>query len=211
MASLAAQRCGTRAAAPAAAAQGTARPGAPRLPARGPAAAAARRRLAPVRAEPFNEGAAQVRRLVDRDRKELNLDELEAAFGDEPASSSAAPSSAAAADAAGSSSAAPDAPPRSPFNVNSAQADKSFVSPFGPSSSGSSSPFGSPGGAAKRPFAEPAGLSPNMPTPKQDSTPWWTKITLTQIVIVLSFTTIIGLMISTFFFVLSTGAIHFNE
>ena len=45
----------------------------------------------------------------------------------------------------------------------------------------------------------------------QDTAPWWTKITLTQVVIVLSFTTIIGLMISTFFFVLSTGAIHFNE
>ncbi len=32
-----------------------------------------------------------------------------------------------------------------------------------------------------------------------------------QVVIVLSFTTIIGLMISTFFFVLGTGAIHFND
>lgn len=45
----------------------------------------------------------------------------------------------------------------------------------------------------------------------QDEAPWWTKVTLTQIVIVASFTTIISLMIGTFFFVLSTGAIHFNE
>lgn len=122
MASLVAQRPGARAAAPAAAAQRAALPAAPLLPARRGAAAAPRRRLAPVRAEPFNEGAAQVRRLVDRDRKELNLDELEAAFGEDPAPSAAAPSSAAAANAAGSSSAAPEAAPRSPFNVNSAQA-----------------------------------------------------------------------------------------
>lgn len=154
------------------------------------------------------------------------------------------------------------------------------MSPFGPSSSSAaagSSPFGGSGAASKRPFAEPAGLSPNMPTPKQasrrssrsfpsshspschaccgaappalpaallphvsppcrrprvtitpprlssrtpasplapapqDTAPWWTKITLTQIVIVLSFTTIISLMVGTFFFVLSTGAIRFNE
>jgi hypothetical protein len=45
----------------------------------------------------------------------------------------------------------------------------------------------------------------------QDTTPWWTKITMTQIVIVASFTTIITSMIATFFFVLSTGAIRFNE
>lgn len=51
-------------------------------------------------------------------------------------------------------------------------ADKRPVSPFGPSSSkgsgsGSSNPFGSSSAPIKRPFAEPAGLSPNMPTPKQ--------------------------------------------
>lgn len=121
MSSLAAQRCGFRTAAPAAAPQGVARSAAPLLPARRAAAAAPRRRLAPVRAEPFNEGAAQVRRLVDRDRKELNLDDLEAAFGEDPAPSAAAPS-AAAADAAGSSSAASAAAARSPFQVNSSQA-----------------------------------------------------------------------------------------
>jgi hypothetical protein len=45
----------------------------------------------------------------------------------------------------------------------------------------------------------------------QDTAPWWKSITLTQIVIAASFTTIITLMISTFFFVLGTGAIHFND
>lgn len=47
---------------------------------------------------------SQVRRLVDRDRKELNLDELEAAFGADP--SAATPTSAAAADEQGSVDAA---------------------------------------------------------------------------------------------------------
>lgn len=53
--------------------------------------------------------------------------------------------------------------------------------------------------------------SPARPLPLQDTAPWWSKITLTQVVIVLSFTTIIGIMIGTFFFVLSTGAIRFND
>lgn len=173
-----------------------------------------RGQLQPARAEPFNEGAAQVRRLVDRDRKELNLDELEATFAEDPA---VAPSSAAAADASSSgvkpAAAAPEPTPKSPFQVNSTPADKTPVSPFGPSSSssGGSTAFGSAGGTAKRPFAEPAGLSPYMPMPQKDTAPWWTKITTTQIVIVLSFTTIISTMIGTFFFVLSTGAIRFNE
>lgn len=69
--------------------------------------------------------------------------------------------------------------------------------------------------AARRPHVTallPLTTPPSpIPCHPQDAAPWWTKITLTQVVIVLSFTTIIGLMISTFFFVLSTGAIHFNE
>lgn len=78
-----------------------------------------RRRLAP----PLPQGAAQVRRLVDRDRKELNLDELEATFAEDPA---VAPSSAAAADASSSgvkpAAAAPEPTPKSPFQVNSTPA-----------------------------------------------------------------------------------------
>ena len=123
---LAAQPCGTRSAA--AAPQRPARPAGAVLPPRTAAAAATRRRLAPPRAEPFNEGAAQVRRLVARDRKELDLDDLAAAFGEDPVpSSAAAPANAAAADAAGSSGSAPAAPPRSPFQVNSSQAGEAML------------------------------------------------------------------------------------
>lgn len=64
----------------------------------------------------------QVRRLVDRDRKELNLDELEAAFGAEPSPSAAAPVNAAAADGAVSSGGTAAAATRSLSQVNSSQA-----------------------------------------------------------------------------------------
>ncbi|KAL4860140.1 hypothetical protein ACK3TF_000343 [Chlorella vulgaris] len=165
-----------------------------------------------VRAEPdrpWNEGAAQVRRLVDRDRKELDLDELEAQFAEDPSAS--AQETAKPADSGTVAAAAPGEAP-SPsvvaFQVTSAAADKRPVSPFGPSSSssgsGSSNPFGAAGSAPKRPFIEPAGLSPNMPTPlKASSIQLYTTPCL--------FTTIITSMIATFFFVLSTGAIRFNE
>ena len=45
----------------------------------------------------------------------------------------------------------------------------------------------------------------------QDTAPWWSEITLTQVVIILSFTTIIALMIATFFVVVKVGAVRFNE
>lgn len=83
---------------------------------------------------------------------------------------------------------------------------KATISPFGPSSG--SLPFEPP---ARKPSIEPRNLSPDMQPDSLEETPWWTKITLTQVVIVLSFTTIIGLMIATFFVVLNMGAIRLNE
>lgn len=213
------------------------------------------------RAEPFSETAAQVRRLLDRDRKEMNYEELERSFSSQPDT----PASASAADSQPSTSAPAPPPPRpvNPFEASStaasvagargvgcrggllpslvglagavapstslclllccsccsapppAPAAKTPVSPFGPASAGAASPFGTPGlGAAsssRRPFGEPAGLFPGMAPAEIKEEPWWTQITLTQVVIVLSFTTIIGLMVGTFFFVLNVGAIHFNE
>ncbi len=82
--------------------------------------------LLPARAASFNEGAAQVRRLVDRDRKELSLDELEATFAEEAVPGASAPTApASAAEADGSPVAAPAAAPagaRSPFQVVSSAA-----------------------------------------------------------------------------------------
>lgn len=159
----------------------------------------------------FDEGAAQVRRLLDRDRKELDFDELESAFAD-PSSTDNEPIDRTPTLPAptGTADIAQEA---SPANSGARfSADKTPVSPFGPSSTSSASPFSaSPPPTARKPFNEPAGLSPTMQPDVIDSAPWWTKITLTQIVIVLSFTTIISLMIATFFFVLNVGAIRINE
>jgi hypothetical protein len=147
--------------------------------------------------EPFNEGAAQVRRLVQRDRKELLgnaadiLDKYKTEFGDGgdgDATASTAP-------AASSSAAAPvpSALPANPF----APSTSSGASPFGPGAA-AASPFGSAGAAAS-PFGtapsrpsrlasiEPKGLSPDMGpdpivAPPKDTRSWLARITLTQVV-----------------------------
>ncbi|GBF98686.1 hypothetical protein Rsub_11400 [Raphidocelis subcapitata] len=220
---------------------------APSVATRGPGSYRAARGLPVLRArsgrveEPFNEGAAQVRRLVQRDRKELmgNADILEkykTEFGD-GADGGAAPASTSAAAAA----AAPAAAPAAPAAV-AAPAAPASSSPFAPSApSSSSSPFGAAGGAASpfapgaaSPFAagaaaspfgaaplrpsrlasiEPKGLSPDMGpdpiiAPPKDTRSWLARITLTQVVLFLSFSTIIGIMIATFVVVVKTGAVR---
>lgn len=85
------------------------------------------------------------------------------------------------------------------------------------SSKPTASPFGTAGTPlpfepkATKPSIEPRNLSPDMQPDRIEETPWWTKITLTQVVIVLSFTTIIGLMLATFSVVWEMGAIRLNE
>ena len=121
----------------------------------------------------FDEGAAQVRRLLDRDRKEMDFDELDKSFA--ASGGDAAPASASEADAAGY---ADPTPSNSGARFAS---DKTPVSPFGPSAASSPVPFSSPA-SSRKPFAEPAGLSPTMPPAEIAVASWWTKITLTQIV-----------------------------
>ena len=155
--------------------------------------------------EPFNEGAAQVRRLVQRDRQELLgnatdiLDKYKTEFGDGAEEAAAAAASPAAVAAAPSSSAAPAAP----------AAPSSSSSPFAPSSSGAASPFAAGGATAASPFGsagaaspfggaaparpsrlaslEPKGLTPDMSpdpivAPPKDTRSWLARITLTQVV-----------------------------
>lgn len=139
---------------------------------------------------------------MDRDRKEIDFGELEKTFeSDGPKSDSAGEGSL-------STRGAVEATPSNSGAVFAA--DKSRMSPFGPSpGSLGAVPFES---GSKKPSIEPRNLSPDMkPAPMEEIKPWWTKITLTQVVIVLSFTTIISLMIATFFFVLNVGAIRLNE
>ncbi len=160
--------------------------------------------------EPFNEGAAQVRRLVQRDRKEMLgnatdiLDKYTTEFGDgadaaaaaapapAPPSSSASPAAAAAVAAPPASSSDPFAPASStssdPFAPSSSSSSPfgAAVSPFG--GAGAASPFG---GAPSRPSRlasiEPKGLAPDMSpdpivAPPKDTRSWLARITLTQIV-----------------------------
>lgn len=173
--------------------------------------------------EPFNEGAAQVRRLVQRDRKELLgnaadiLDKYKTEFGNgteeeappppaQSAVTTAAPSSSSSPFGSGSSSNSSS----SPFASGGVAA-----SPFGGPAGGAASPFG--GAATARPSRlasiEPKGLSPDMGpdpivAPPKDTRSFLARITLTQVVLVLSFSTIIGLMIATFFVVVNTGAVR---
>lgn len=153
--------------------------------------------------EPFNEGAAQVRRLVQRDRKELLgnqqdiLDKYKTEFGDGNEEAAAAPVAAAPVAAASSSAAAPASSSSSPFAPSSsAPAASPFAatggaaaSPFG--TAGAASPFGSGSGPALRPSRlasiEPKGLTPDMSpdpivAPPKDTRSWLAKITLTQVV-----------------------------
>lgn len=149
----------------------------------------------------FDEGSAQVRRLLDRDRKETDFETLEKVFQD-PDSAIDAASDTPAAKIDKPSKSTPPPPSKAPM-----PSSKTGASPFG----GSSSPFGTTQTSTpfKSKFAEP----PSMLEPEnvEDEKPWWQSITLTQIVIVLSFTLIISSMIGTFFVVYNMGGIRFNE
>ncbi|KAG2447106.1 hypothetical protein HYH02_007855 [Chlamydomonas schloesseri] len=153
------------------------------------------------------ENAAQVRRLISRDRKEFLgnaqndiLEKYKVELGD-------------AVDASPKS----DGPTISANTPNPFGAAPSAASPFG--AAPAASPFGSStsspaGGAGASPFKrdiEPAGLRPDMsPDPFVKETPisFLKSITLTQVVLFCSFTLIILSMLATFNIVLSTGAIR---
>ncbi|KAG2444373.1 hypothetical protein HXX76_001129 [Chlamydomonas incerta] len=153
------------------------------------------------------ENAAQVRRLINRDRKEFlgNAendilekykvemgDAVEAAPKDGPVISANTPNPFGAAPAAAS-----------PFGAAPA------ASPFGSSTGGALG--GAPGASPFKRDIEPAGLRPDMsPDPFVKETPvsFLKSITLTQVVLFCSFTLIILSMLATFNIVLSTGAIR---
>ena len=62
-------------------------------------------------------------------------------------------------------------------------APKPVASPFGSAGkapSGPANPFGT--GTSARPFIEPSGMSPQMQPNPLSTEPWWTKISLGQVV-----------------------------
>ena len=218
--------------------------------------------------QPFDEGAAQVQRLLKRDRLELlgegdSLEDFISASefaddddGDERASSAAAspPSSAApsasAAPVPPKAAAAPVSPfgagptttPTSPFGGNNAAGVDSASlggglrgSVFGAGGGGAGNPFKAGGmptslgasglynEAERMPGEMNRGLfgdgdeSFNINKAKSgeeedfSKLPWWSGITLSQVVIAGSFLFTISLMLATAWFVNSVGAIRFNE
>ncbi|KAJ9508128.1 hypothetical protein QJQ45_021487, partial [Haematococcus lacustris] len=162
-----------------------------------------RRRLTLARsAEPFNESAAQVKRLISRDRKEFLgndldiLDKYQTEFGEAPAGPSKSSDQPAAI--------APVKP------VQPAKRALPADNPFGKPVN--ATPFPKPPPPPKSSM-EPVGLRPDMgpdPIVKEKAFSLLENITLTQVVIVISFTLIIALMLSTFFFVLKVGGVRLN-
>ncbi|GLC34908.1 hypothetical protein PLESTB_001176900 [Pleodorina starrii] len=148
------------------------------------------------------ENAAQVRRLINRDRKEFLgnaegdiLEKYKVELG-----------------GASTETSAKDGPTIGANTPNPFSSGAGASNPFG--SAPAASPFGSAPSSSASPFKssiEPTGLRPDMsPDPFVKETPvsFIKSITLTQVVLFCSFTLIILLMLATFNVVLNTGAIR---
>ena len=114
-----------------------------------------------------------------------------------------------AAAAAASPFGAPAAPPASPFGA-AKPAESPAASPFADAApKAGASPFAS-AGAAANPFGD---VKPAK-APVEDTRTAWEKLpkpAMAQVVIVLSFTTIISLMLATFWVVVQLGGVSFND
>eukprot|EP01024_Parvocaulis_polyphysoides_P054988 TRINITY_DN5590_c1_g3_i1.p3 TRINITY_DN5590_c1_g3~~TRINITY_DN5590_c1_g3_i1.p3 ORF type:complete len:179 (-),score=19.27 TRINITY_DN5590_c1_g3_i1:57-593(-) len=141
----------------------------------------------------FDEGAAEVKRLLQRDRKELTA--LENSLATEFAASNAGQKV--------QSDLEPDTDGVADIEVDTSNR---ALSPFGEGYTPSQS---------RSPFDESlSGLSPQMAPDPIVSEPWWgfiKQITLGQLVIVVTFTSMISLMFGTFYVVLTSGGISFND
>ncbi|CAL8467618.1 g7156 [Coccomyxa elongata] len=157
----------------------------------------------------FDEGAAQVQRLLQRDRKELTgIEEIGAGFKTEFDEGESSEKEEAVTSTSGSSNgSAPTAGATSAISFGKSAA----ASPFGTSKSKSAPPKPFTGAGNAKLFNEMDNLSPYMEPDAMIDQPWWKSITLGQVLIVLSFTLIISLMIGTFAVVFKAGGIHFNE
>lgn len=153
---------------------------------------------------PFDEGAAQVKKLLTRDKRELmGVEQIGQRARTEFDEDDSTPSTSAS--ESGSSS----KPSTRLFGEGRDRSKKATTSPFGGSSPKAANPFGPD--SRSKPFIEPADLSPTMKAIPIDDTPWYKKITLSQVVIVISFTLIISLMLGTTAFVVKVGAVRLNS
>ena len=162
------------------------------------------------RVQPFDEGAAQVARLLARDRREL-LGEGES-VADFVAASEFAETAAAApgADAGAADGGAPPPPPR-PARTIAPFSTAAPASPFG-GGAGAASPFGPAVGGRDAPggglFEEAAALDDERAA---SNAPWWAAFSSAQVAVALSFVAVIASMLALAWFVNSVGAIHFND
>ena len=139
---------------------------------------------------------------------------------DGPGASTSAANAAAPVKPASPFAAAP-AKAASPFAAPAGGAKKPTPSPFEPAPGAAKSPFG--GSSVKNPFNEPDaalyGAAPVKPREREakkveEKKSVWESLpkpSLGQVVIVLSFTTIISLMLGTFWVVVNAGGVHFND
>ena len=192
--------------------------------------------LLPLLAEkvqPFDEGAAQVARLLARDKRELLGDGADVAdfvaaseFAQDAEAgpsiaqdAEAGPSTTTAtAAAAAAAAAAPLPSPASPFGSPPPASPFSGIG-FG-TGAGAGNPMGALGaGTDGTPLfteaedfaSSAAGGGGGGGGPGGGPAPWYAGITLAQVLIALSFVLVIVLMLATFAFVFKVGAIHFNE
>ena len=183
--------------------------------------------------ELYDYSTEKVRSLLKRDSKELRgVEELgESAQSFQPSTSAgdedgSAPSTSPSASPASpfASSASPAA--KSPFagtggGAPSAAAPKAAKSPFAGTGAAAAGGKPAPGGSSLGSISSQKLMSPF----KQDAQdmdvqgdyedndrPWWQpQITITQVVIALSFSLLVVLMLATFSVVLNSGAIRFND
>jgi hypothetical protein len=153
------------------------------------------------------------------------LDKFETEFGDpadEPSTSARPAASAAVAEPPAASTSGTTSTPAAAAPTAAAAATPAPPKPAAPAAvktnfgavGGVSSPFGTPGTSSRtRSMMEPKGLSPDMgpdPIVKMAPTPGnlISKITLTQVVLFCTFSSMIGLMLATFSVVVKSGAVR---
>ena len=181
--------------------------------------------------ELYDYSTEKVRSLLKRDSKELRgVEELgESAQSFQPSTSAGdedAPSTSPSASPASpfASSASPAA--KSPFagtggGAPSAAAPKAAKSPFAGTGAAAAGGKPAPGGSSlgsitsqklMSPFKQDAQDMDVQGDYEDNDRPWWQpQITITQVVIALSFSLLVVLMLATFSVVLNSGAIRFND
>ncbi|CAD7699988.1 unnamed protein product [Ostreobium quekettii] len=159
---------------------------------------------------PFDEGAAQVKRLVNRDRANFSGKGFERLLEEE--FEEGAEGGKKAEDQGNGASSSTREPSSATDSSKAAASFKLRSSPFSAPGLSGSNPFGP--GSSSSPFGMPESGTGKEDMKNESDEPWWAfvkKITLTQVVLFCTFSSMLGLMVGTFLVVYNSGAVHFNE